>query len=66
MHDDRRIEVTDGPYRPSPEQPGGFYIIEADSMEEAVDWAKKGRFMVGSNEVREIADLRSLMGRGRP
>ena len=57
MHADGRVEVHEGPYIESSEQPGGFYIIEADSMEEAVEWAKKGRFMVGSNEVREIVDF---------
>ena len=31
-----------------------FNHIEADTMEEAVGWARLGRFMVGSNEVREI------------
>ena len=30
------------------------YIIEAESMEEAVVWAEKGRFMVGSNEIRQV------------
>jgi hypothetical protein len=57
-HAEGRLEVTDGPCRQLSEQPGGFYIIEAESMEEAVEWAKKGRFMVGSNEVREITDVR--------
>lgn len=57
MLDDGRVEVTNGPYRESNEQPGGYYIIEAESMEEAVEWARKGRFMTGSNEVRQILDL---------
>ena len=55
MYPDRSIEVADGPYRDSPEQPGGYYIVEVESMEEAVEWARRGRFMVGSNEVRQIA-----------
>ena len=45
MHQDGRLEVTDGPYVESSEQAGGFFIIEADSMEEAVEWAKKGRWL---------------------
>ena len=51
------LEVLDGPAVAGPEQVGGYYIIEAESMEEAVEWARKGRFMRGSNEVREIADF---------
>jgi hypothetical protein len=51
------LEVLDGPAIPGPEQLGGYYIIEADSLEEAVEWAKKGRWLVGSNEVRQIFPL---------
>jgi hypothetical protein len=54
MHEDGTVDVSDGPYLEAREQPGGYYIIEADSMGEAVEWAKKGRFMVGSNQVRQI------------
>ena len=53
-HDNGEIEVADGPAIAGPEQVGGYYIIEADSTEEAVEWAKKGRWLVGSNEVRQI------------
>ena len=37
-----------------PEQVGGYYIIEADTLDEAVEWARRGRWLVGSNEVRQI------------
>ncbi len=57
MHPDGSIEVTDGPYREGAEQPGGYYIIEAESMDVAVEWARKGRFLLGSNEVREIVEF---------
>lgn len=46
--------VVDGPYTDAPVYAGGFYIIDADSMEEALEWARRGRFMPGANEVREI------------
>src|SRR5262245_9195696 len=36
-----RIRVTDGPFIEAKEQIGGFYIIEAASLEAAVDWASK-------------------------
>ena len=48
------LEVLDGPAIAGPEQVGGYYIIEADSLDEAVEWAKQGRWLVGSNEVRRI------------
>ena len=33
--------VVDGPFCETKEQIGGFYLIECDSMEEALEWAKK-------------------------
>jgi hypothetical protein len=33
--------VSDGPFAETREQLGGFYLIEADSMEEAIGWARK-------------------------
>lgn len=53
---DGSLSVNDGPYREISEQPGGYYVIEAESMDEAVQWAKRGRFMLGSNEVRQIVE----------
>ena len=54
IHEDGRRETSAGPARPGREQTGGYYLIDADSMEEAVAWAERGRFLIGSNEVREI------------
>ena len=48
------IQVLDGPYAETKEVVGGIYVIEADSIEEAVEWARKSRFMPGSTEVRPI------------
>jgi hypothetical protein len=42
-HESGALEVTDGPAIPGPEQVGGYYIIDAESVEEAVEWARKGR-----------------------
>lgn len=53
---DGRMVVNDGPFAESKEVVGGFYIIEAESLAEAVEWAKRGRFIAGSNEVREILE----------
>ena len=38
---DGRQLVTDGPYAEAKEVLGGFYVLECDSMEEALDWAAK-------------------------
>lgn len=49
------LQVHDGPYADTREQLGGFYIIEARSMDEAVDWAGKcPASQWGSIEVRQI------------
>jgi hypothetical protein len=53
-HENGGLEVEDGPAIPGPEQVGGYYIIEAESIDEAVEWAEKGRWLTGSNEVRQI------------
>ena len=56
-HENGDLEVVDGPAIPGPEQIGGYYIIDADSIDDAVEWARKGRWLVGSNEVRQIFSL---------
>ena len=50
--------VTDGPFAETKEQLGGYYVVEADSIDEALDWA--GRIpsaRLGSIEVRPVADM---------
>jgi len=49
--------VTDGPYAETKEALGGFYLIEADSLDEAIEWA--GRIPSarhGTIEVRPVVD----------
>jgi hypothetical protein len=38
---DGKHAVRDGPFAESKEQIGGFYLIEADSKAEAIEWAKQ-------------------------
>ena len=38
---DGELKVHDGPYAETREQFGGFYIIEARDMTEALEWAKQ-------------------------
>src|SRR5258706_13459995 len=39
---DGTVLVTDGPYTETKEHMGGFWILEAADMDEALAWAKKG------------------------
>jgi hypothetical protein len=51
--------VTDGPFAETKEQLGGYYLIEVDSVDEAIEWAAKipsARF--GSVEVRPVVPSR--------
>ncbi len=36
-----KVVVTDGPYLETKEHIGGFWVLEAESMEEAVEWGRK-------------------------
>jgi|GEM_PF-142452 len=50
------ITTLDGPFTQGPEAAGGFYIIEAESLDAAVEIARNHRWLPGSNEVRELAE----------
>ena len=45
-----KFTTTDGPFIELKELMGGFAIIEANSVEEAVEWAKRFRSIVGDGE----------------
>jgi hypothetical protein len=57
VRDDEQL-VTDGPFAETKEQLGGYYLIEADSLDEAIQWAAKlpGSHH-GSVEIRAIAQV---------
>lgn len=38
---DGKVLVTDGPYLDTKEHVGGFWILEAGSLEEALEWGRK-------------------------
>ena len=48
--------VTDGPFAETKEVMGGFYVIEAGSIDEAIGWAKRIPLAYGSVEVRQVWD----------
>lgn len=50
--------VTDGPFAESKEVVGGYWLIRADSREEAIEWAKKVPLEPGDIvEVRQIFEM---------
>ena len=52
---DGAVLVTDGPYIETKEHMGGFWILEAANMDEALAWAKKGAIACDiPGEVREL------------
>ncbi|MDP3870671.1 YciI family protein [Phenylobacterium sp.] len=55
QHADGRVETLDGPCSAGPEQPGGYFIIEAADWAAAEDWARRGRFITGSNQIFQLA-----------
>jgi hypothetical protein len=52
---DGKVLVTDGPYTETKEHMGGFWILEASDLDEALAWARKGAVACrASGEVREL------------
>ena len=48
-------QVTDGPFTETKEALGGYYLVECDSKDEAIEWAKKVPLREGGFvEVRPI------------
>jgi hypothetical protein len=54
VRDGERV-LSDGPFAETKEQLGGFYLLECDSLDEAIDWAAKiPGAATGSVEVRPV------------
>ena len=56
ISDDGERLVTDGPFAETKEQVGGFYLIECEDLDEAIEWAKKVPLQGGGIEVRPVMD----------
>ena len=52
----QRPRVIDGPFTEAKELVGGYWIIQARSHEEAVEWASRAPIGDGTIEVRRIAE----------
>jgi len=48
--------TTDGPYAETKEQLGGFYLIEVDDLDAAMEWARRVPMPGGAVEVRPVMD----------
>ena len=55
---DGKPEVLDGPYADTKEQFAGYFFIEAPSLDEAIEWAKRcPSSKYGSVEIRPVIDV---------
>lgn len=52
-----RRYVVDGPFAESKELVGGFYLIEVNSLDEAIQWALRAPSGLGSDDILEIRQL---------
>ncbi|HZC70894.1 MAG TPA: YciI family protein [Jatrophihabitans sp.] len=49
-----QVQVTDGPFVETKEALGGFYLIEAEDVDQAVELAKQVPAPFGGHEVRPV------------
>jgi hypothetical protein len=55
--EDESRTVTDGPFAETKEQLGGFYLLDCESADEALEWARKVPLSPGGSvEVRAVMD----------
>ena len=65
VRDGERV-LSDGPFAETKEQLGGFYLLECDSLDEAIGWAAKiPGAATGSVEVRPVMNYEGAGKRGR-
>jgi hypothetical protein len=59
---DGKVRVIDGPFAEAKELIGGFAILEVDSLEEAIEHARKFALLVGSErvDVRRVVEAEDL------
>ena len=66
VREDRRV-ITDGPFAETREQLGGFFLVEAKDLDEAIDIAAKipaGRW--GTVEIRPVVEVAGLPEQAPP
>ena len=60
--DGSKRSVTDGPFTEAKELIAGFWIIQAGSKDEAIEWVKKAPFQEGEVEIRQVFELEDFGG----
>jgi hypothetical protein len=66
VRDGERV-LSDGPFAETKEQLGGYYLLECDSLDEAIDWAAKiPGAATGSVEVRPVMNYDAVGGEEAP
>ena len=60
-HKDGATQVLDGPLVELKEHLGGLYLIDVDTLDDAIEWARKLPVGEGAVEVRPIMDLSAFM-----
>ncbi len=53
----KKRDVIDGPFAETKELIAGFWLIEARSKEEVIEWAKRVPFEDGEVEIRQVFEL---------
>lgn len=51
------VTVVDGPFAETKELVGGYWLIQAKSLDEAIEWARRAPFVDGELEVRQVYEL---------
>lgn len=55
---DGKALTTDGPFAETKEQLAGFYILEVDNLDQAIQWAAKiPAALYGAVEIRPVIDI---------
>ena len=49
-----KFTVTDGPFIEVKELMGGFAVLDVDSLEDAIEWSKRFRAIVGDGETEIV------------
>jgi hypothetical protein len=52
--DGKKPTVIDGPFAETKELVAGFWLIQAKSMDEAIEWMKRAPFREGEIEIRRV------------
>ncbi|GIG54001.1 YciI family protein [Demequina activiva] len=53
-HDAGATTVMDGPFAELKEHLGGYYLIDVDTLDDAIEWARRVPIGTGSVEVRPV------------